>query len=78
MVLKLQILMDTYERYPRPTTVNKPRSNEIGEIIHLTMQDITSKSNLTVLDWKKEINILLQTVSWDLRSTAHNKYGSSP
>lgn len=61
-----------------PTTVENPRANGIIEHVHLTMGDILRGRQFSGEHWFEDINRILQSLAWAIRSTVQKTSTTTP
>ena len=52
-----------------PTTVKNPQANGMVEKMHLSMGDMIRTSKFESDTWEEEVDLLLQSIAWAIRST---------
>ena len=75
---EFQELASSYGIKLKPTTVKNARSNSPAERMHLTAGDMLRTEVFEGTNWLQEIDHILQSVAWALRSTISTTTGHSP
>ena len=55
-----------------PTTLKNPQANGMVEKMHLSMGDMIRTSKFESDTWEEEVDLLLQSIAWAIRSTVHS------
>ena len=78
---EFQELLNSYGITGIPTTVKNPQANAFVERVHLTMGDMLRNEEFVMdprLTWRDEVNNILQSVAWTIRTTANTSTKHSP
>jgi hypothetical protein len=75
---KFQELLASYDIIPKPTTVKNPTAQALVECLHLTLGDQLGTSIYSIDDWHDDINHLLQSCAWAIRTTVPSNIPHNP
>jgi hypothetical protein len=75
---EFQELLVSYDIMPKPTTIKNPTAQALVERLHLTLGDHLRTSVYTLDDWSNEINHLLQSCAWAIRTTVPSNAPHNP
>eukprot|EP00804_Cyclotella_cryptica_P023191 CCRYP_000401-RA/>CCRYP_000401-RA protein AED:0.13 eAED:-0.06 QI:0/-1/0/1/-1/0/1/0/97 len=75
---EFQELLVSYDITPKPTTVKNPTAQALVERLHQTLCDHLRTSNYSIDNWSKDINHLLQSCAWVIRTTVPSNAPHNP
>ena len=75
---EFQELLTSYGCRSKPTTVKNPTAQALVERLHLTLGDQLRTSIYSIDDWHEDINHLLQSCAWAIRTTVPSNTPHNP
>jgi hypothetical protein len=75
---EFQELLVSYDITPKPTTVKNPTAQALVERLHLTLGDHIRTSIYSMENWQDDLNHLLQSCAWAIRTTVPSNAPHNP
>ncbi|KAL7477264.1 hypothetical protein ACHAW6_004570, partial [Cyclotella cf. meneghiniana] len=75
---EFQELLLSYDITAKPTTVKNPTAQALVERLHLTLGDQLRTSIYSIDNWHEDVNHLLQSCAWAIRTTVPSNTPHNP